>query len=87
MVDVAELTMAKRKAGAEASSDPKPTGRPPKPTGSPTQVRMDADIAALAKVVASIEGVSMTDLLSGILRPILKEKARQGGRKLMEDRS
>lgn len=90
MADVAELTMPKRKAGADVAvpaSDPRPAGRPPKPTGSTTQVRMDPDIAALAKVVASVEGVSMTDLLSGILRPILKERSKQAGRKLMEDRN
>jgi hypothetical protein len=91
MADVAELTMPKRKAtnGPEAAVSPaagKPFGRPPKPTGSPTQVRMDADIAALAKVVASIEGVSMTDLLSGILRPILNERAKQAGRKFLDER-
>jgi hypothetical protein len=81
MAIVAELAMAKRKP-----SEAKPTGRPPKPTGSPTQVRMDPDIASMAKVVASVEGISMTELLSGILRPILSERTKLAGRKLMEDR-
>jgi hypothetical protein len=90
MADVAEFTMPRRKTtGTATAVSPavgKPTGRPPKPTGTPTQVRMDADIAALAKVVASMEGVSMTDLLSGILRPILNERAKQVGRKFLDER-
>jgi hypothetical protein len=90
MADVAGLTMPRRKtSGSDAAVSPatsKPFGRPPKSTGTPTQVRMDADIAALAKVVASMEGVSMTDLLSDILRPILNERAKQVGRKFLEER-
>lgn len=40
-----------------------------------TLVRLDDEVVADAKVVASLEGVSMAELLSEILRPILKKRA------------
>jgi hypothetical protein len=85
VVNVAERAMSKRKGGGvQAATEEKPFGRPAKPGGTPTQVRMDADIAAQAKILASIEGVSMTDYLSSILRPILNERIKAAGRKLSD---
>ncbi len=68
---------------SERSPMGKAKGRPAKPAGESAQVRIDANLVSRAKTLASIEGMSMTDYLSGILRPILEQNARKAGRKLL----
>jgi hypothetical protein len=61
----------------------KKTGRPPKPAGEPVQVRIDADLAEKARYLAAFKRVSMTDYLSGILRPALERDEKEAGKKMM----
>ena len=68
---LAERTMAKIK------------GRPKKPGGEGTQVRIDSDLAAKGRYLATERGVSLTELLSGILRPVLERDFRKAGKQLM----
>jgi hypothetical protein len=51
----------------------KRTGRPKSenPRGEGLQVRLAPDVVRMAKVVNPVKGVSLTDYLSGILRPIV----------------
>jgi hypothetical protein len=47
----------------------KAKGRPKKPGGLGTQVRIDSDIASMAKYLAAQRGESITEYLSAMLRP------------------
>lgn len=44
-------------------------GRPRNPAGAGTQVRIDADLAAKAKMVATDQGKTLAAYLSELLRP------------------
>lgn len=74
---------AERSPMSKEKTRAKPQGRPAKPAGEPVQVRIDADLVPIAKTLAYLDDVSMTDYLSGILRPILEQNARKAGRKLL----
>jgi ABC-type cobalamin/Fe3+-siderophores transport system ATPase subunit len=52
----------------------KAKGRPKKPGGEGTQVRIESDLATKARMIATDEGTTVLDLLSGILRPVLDRK-------------
>jgi hypothetical protein len=49
-----------------------------------TLVRIAEDVAADAKILASIEGTSMAQLMSELLRPILKKRLDDAYRKRLE---
>jgi hypothetical protein len=85
MANVSELTMPKKKVAAESQASARSVGRPPKSTGESTQIRVDADVAAHAKILASVEGMTIADLVSNILRPILAERVKAAGRRLSGD--
>lgn len=50
-----------------------------------TLVRLADDVVADAKVVASLRNISMAELLSDTLRPILKKALTEELRKRVED--
>lgn len=58
--------------------------KPEEPRQFGTLVRIADDVASDAKVVASIRGVSMAELLSETLRPILKKAMTDELRKRVE---
>jgi hypothetical protein len=72
-------------AEAEVATVAKKKGRPKKPGGEGTQVRIDPDLAAKGKYLAALAGVSLTEYLSGLLRPTLDREFRKAGRSLMGD--
>lgn len=80
-MDVAERSPM---ANAKAQKRQK-TGRPGKPAGEPIQVRIDAELVPRAKALAFLKGVSMTDYLSGLLRPALEQDSRAAAKLLGED--
>jgi hypothetical protein len=52
-------------------------GRPGKPSGVGRLVRLDPAIVAMAKVLATTEGIGVGDYLSGLLRsPVAREYAK-----------
>jgi hypothetical protein len=57
-------------------------GRPGKPTGEGRHVRIDADLVSMGRYIASERGVSLTEYMSGILRPVILKDFREAGRKL-----
>ena len=59
-------------------------GRPKKPGGEATPVRIDSDIVAKARYLASMRGVPISELLSAILRPAIEREFRKAGRDLIE---
>jgi hypothetical protein len=67
----------------EAMANPK--GRPKKAGGEGVQVRIDADLATKARYVAAERGVTVLDLLSGIIRPVLDREFRKAAPKVDED--
>jgi hypothetical protein len=58
-------------------------GRPRKPGGEGTQVRIDSDLAAKGRYLATRKGISLTELLSGILRPTIEREFRKAAKELM----
>lgn len=60
------------------------TGRPPKPTGEGTAVRIDSDIVAKAKYVASSKGVTMSKFFSDYLRPMVEREFEEAGKALFK---
>jgi hypothetical protein len=68
------LSVARKKSGKKAGE--------PRQFGS--LVRIADDVVADAKVVASIRGMSMAELLSETLRPILKKAMTEELRKRVE---
>lgn len=58
-------------------------GRPNKPTGKGLPVRIDADLVSKGKYLASRRGVSLTELLSDLLRPLIEREFRKAGKELM----
>jgi hypothetical protein len=63
----------------------RPKGRPKKPSGEGTPVRIDADLVSKAKYLAAQRGVALSELLSGILRPVIERDFRKAGRELLGD--
>lgn len=70
--------------GATAGVSNVAKGRPKKPTGRGTAVRIDADIASKAKYLASLEGVTLGDYLSRLLRADVEKAFKAAGKRLME---
>jgi hypothetical protein len=62
-------------------------GRPKKPSGEGAQVRIEPDLATKARYLAAERGVTVLDLLSGILRPVLDRDFRKAAPKTDEARS
>jgi hypothetical protein len=60
----------------------KTKGRPKKPGGEGTPVRIDTDLVTMARYVAAREGVPISELLSGILRPTIERKFRKAAPKV-----
>lgn len=69
-----ELDVARKVTGGK-SKEPRRFG---------TLVRLADDVVADAKVVASLRGVSMAELLSDTLRPILKKAMTEELRKRVD---
>jgi hypothetical protein len=69
---------------AERPMAAKKRGRPKKPGGEGTQVRIASDLAAKGRYLATERGVSLTDLLSELLRPGIEKEFRKAGKNLME---
>jgi hypothetical protein len=63
----------------------RPKGRPKKPSGEGTPVRIDAELVSKAKYLAAQRGVALSELLSGILRPVIERDFRKAGRELLGD--
>lgn len=59
---------------AELSAMAKKRGRPKKPGGDGAQVRIEADLASMARYIAARKGSKTIDLLSAILRPALERE-------------
>lgn len=59
-------------------------GRPPKASGEGTPVRLDSDLVSKARYLCAQSGVTMTEYLSGILRPKVEKDFRDAGKKLAE---
>lgn len=68
---IAELAVAK-KASSKPTSESRQHG---------TLVRIAEDVAADAKILASIEKTSMAQIMSDVLRPILKKRLEDAYRK------
>lgn len=62
----------------------RPKGRPKKPSGEGTAVRIDTDIVAKARYLCAQGGTTMTEYLSGILRPQVEKDFRKAGKSLIE---
>lgn len=60
----------------------RPKGRPKKAGGEGTQVRIETDIASMARYVVARSGVPLVDYLSGILRPAIERDFRKAGASL-----
>jgi hypothetical protein len=55
----------------------KKVGRPKKSGGEGSQVRIDRDLAAMARAIANHRGAKLTEYLSDLLRPtIIKDYRR-----------
>ena len=52
-------------------------GRPKKPGGEGAQVRIDRDLAKMARAVANHSGSQIGDYLSGLLRPTITRDYRK----------
>jgi hypothetical protein len=59
-------------------------GRPKKPGGAGSQVRIETDIASMARYVCAQTGTPLIDYLSKILRPAVERDFRKAGKQLME---
>lgn len=68
-----------------SSAMAKAKGRPKKPGGEGTQVRVESDLATKARYIAAQRGVTVLDLLSGILRPVLDREFRKAAPKVGPD--
>jgi hypothetical protein len=59
----------------------KSVGRPKKPGGEGRPVRVDADVAMMAAKVAAYRGMTLSDFLSSLVRPLV---VREYGKMLRE---
>jgi hypothetical protein len=57
-------------------------GEPGKPKSTTDVVRVEADLAKMANVIATVEGISVSDLISPHLRPFLKKRFAEAVEKL-----
>jgi hypothetical protein len=55
----------------------KKPGRPRKPGGEGAQVRIERDLAMMARAVANHRGMQLNDYLSGLLRPTITKDYRR----------
>jgi hypothetical protein len=55
----------------------KKAGRPRKPGGEGAQVRIERDLATMARAVANHRGMQLNDYLSGLLRPTITRDYRR----------
>lgn len=60
-------------------------GRPKKPGGEGTVVRIDADLAAKAKYLATAKGIPLSEFLSGLLRSKIEHEFKKAARPLLEE--
>jgi hypothetical protein len=76
MAGVMEMgSMAKAKSGA---------GRPKKPSGQGAQIRVDFDLATKARYLAAERGITVLELVSGILRPVIDRDFRKAAPRIDE---
>jgi hypothetical protein len=68
--------------GGVAVAKKRERGRPKKPAGVGSQVRIEKDLATMARLVSSRRGIAIADYLSGILRPVITRDYRQTVREL-----
>jgi hypothetical protein len=57
-------------------------GRPPKPMGRGTQVRIDSDLARMARYIATQRDLELIEYLSAILRPAVLKEFRAIGKEI-----
>jgi hypothetical protein len=62
------------RAVAQDESMAKPKGRPKKPSGEGTPVRIDTDLVTMARYIAAKRGLTMAELISAWLRPIIERE-------------
>jgi len=55
----------------------KKVGRPRKPGGEGSQVRIDRDLAKMARAVANHRGVQLTEYVSSLIRPAITKDYRR----------
>ncbi len=60
----------------------KKRGRPKQPTGEGSQVRIDSDLASMARYLAARRSVPISTYLSEILRPAIERDFRKAGQEL-----
>jgi hypothetical protein len=64
----------------------KKKGRPRGPGGEGAQVRIDSDLASMARYVAAQQGVSLTQFLSQLLRPAVEREFKKLGKKFLGEK-
>jgi hypothetical protein len=64
---------------AESKPMARAKGRPKKPGGEGSQVRIDSDLASMARYVVARTGTPLIEYLSGILRPAIERDFRKAG--------
>jgi hypothetical protein len=79
------LTMD-RPVAARKRKDPPLKGKVADEATPLLSIKLSADVVKSARIVASLYDESMSDLLAGILRPILKEMEDKGFAKRRKDR-
>lgn len=62
----------------------KAKGRPKKPGGEGAQVRIDSDLATMARYLVAQRGLVLSEYLSGILRPAIEKDMKKAGRQIIE---
>jgi hypothetical protein len=75
-----------RPVSARKRKDPPPESMPPDESTALLSIKLSADVVKSARIVASLTDQSMSDLLGGILRPILKKMEDEGFAKRMRNR-
>jgi hypothetical protein len=55
----------------------KKVGRPRKPGGEGSQVRIDRDLAKMARAVANHRGMQLAEYVSGLIRPTVTKDYRR----------
>jgi hypothetical protein len=68
---------------AKAKAEARPRGRPKKPGGEGAQVRIDPDLATMARYLVAQRGLVLGEYLSAILRPAIERDMRKAGRELL----
>ena len=60
-------------------------GRPKKPGGEGSQVRIDSDLATMARYLVAQRGLVLSEYLSDILRPVIERDMKKAGREIIGD--